>query len=288
MKKSQLLFFLFLITAFSAPAQLLYKCESPAGDTITWVMGTIHYTDRNGFREDPVFDSLISNADVFFEEPLLPEHLSPEQKMRLTHAQRYDSGKTLKNFLSKKEQARLTRHLSAELEVTPSVIRSFFVYTPFFMLSKLPPKDSIRHLEMDNYLIDKAKFYKRRIVPLDHPDSILQIGLVLSQKYQPEWLLKVYQTYYKNVAAVEKAYRSQDTSKVLKYIGDPADPQYTLLIARRNEQWVKIIGKESGKRNFIEAGLAHVIAPFDGLVDYFRRKNWKVSAVKVNLFTEGQ
>jgi uncharacterized protein YbaP (TraB family) len=283
MKKFPALLLLLFTGAFSLNAQLLYKCESPNGDTITWIMGTMHYTDRDGFREDPIFDSLIAAADVFFEEPLLNEHLSPEQLARLSRAQRYEGGKTLKDFVSKKDLKQLTAQLSGQLNVAPSVIRHSFIYAPFFMLSKLPPKDSLRHLELDNYLIAKAKLHKRRIVPLDHPDSIHQTALILREKHQPEWLLKVYPSYYKTNAMLEKAYRAQDTAKVISFLGYSAD---TLLITRRNEQWVKIIERESGKKNFIEAGLAHVIAPFDGLLDYFRRKKWNVSGVHVNLFAE--
>lgn len=283
MKKFPALLWSLFMTALSVNAQVLYKCESPNSDTTTWIMGTIHYTDRNGFLEDPVFDSLIAGVDVFFEEPLLDEHLSREQLARLSHAQRYEGGKTLKDFVSRKQLKQLTNHLSGQLNVSPSVIRHSFIYAPFFMLSKLPPKDSLRHLELDNYLIGKAKLYNRRIVPLDHPDSIHQTALVLRERHQPEWLLKVYPTYYKTNALLEKAYRTQDTAKVIAFLGYSAD---TLLITRRNEQWVKIIERESGKKNFIEAGLAHVIAPSDGLLDYFRRKYWKVSGVHVNLFSQ--
>lgn len=284
MKRFSILLLLYFITLLPVKAQLLYKCESPGGDTTTWVMGTMHWADRKGFREDPVFDSLIAGSDVFFEEPLLKEHLTPEQSLRLQQVQRYENGRTLKDFVSRKELNRLTTELAAQLKLNAITIRRFFGFAPFFMLSKLPPRDSTRHVELDQYLINKARRFNRRIVPLDHPDSIYQTFLVLREKHQPEWLLRAYPHYFKKAGALEMAYRAQDTAAIIPQIGNSADSGYTLLIARRNEQWVKIIERESGRRNFIEAGLAHIIAPTDGLLDYFRRKNWKVSGVKTDLF----
>ncbi|MFT3822403.1 MAG: TraB/GumN family protein [Chitinophagaceae bacterium] len=286
MKQPVLIFSILLLFTGNASTQLLYKCESARKDTVTWVLGTMHVMERKYFAHDPMLDSLVAASKVVFVEPLFNDSSNRNFRHDLSRAAKavyFENDKKLSDFVPPAELKLIESFYTKQLNISRKKLRSHYRFIPYFMLYHLSYNPDQKLVKLDDLVIQKAKHYRKKIVALDHADSIVNAFHKLRDIYSPAWLTQNYEHTQNINSQIKQAYLQQDTCYLKKHIGTPEDLDYDALIRERNNSWKKLIANKSSTHNFLAAGMDHVLAPGDGLLDYYQQQGYTITPVNLKI-----
>lgn len=274
--------FLFLSFGFRGTTQVFYKCESPGKDTVTWLLGTVHYIPSNMFQFDPVVDSALAQAHTLFSETYVDDG-NPHYRDSLAilmQESRYPDNKKLEDFISKKEEKRLFKFYHDLFDVSRKDFKEASKYIPLAMHQRFIYRRG--YIRMEDHYYQQAKAAGKRIVLLDDIVHLKEAYGIFKKFYTVSWLMNSYHNPYGN-SQTEKIYLEQDTAKtkILLNLAQIAGMNTYGLMYRRNLRWFEVLNQNSSTSNFIYCGFAHLLGGI-GLLNHYRKKGYTITAVPVN------
>lgn len=269
----------------SVQAQVLYECKSPSGDTITYVLGTHHYLPSSQYSFPSLASSLIAISDIVFLENDSRSTAEDRQKLNADFKSvivPFEKGKTLGNFLSKKQMAEVTAFYSKNFGLSKKQVASKLHLRPFYMHNYLTTQDT-SFRSVDNLAMEKAYEYEKPVISLDEADNLRVTYTWLAHSMSPDslyHLIKTYDTPRDPVIDLDEAYLNRDTSQLRLYMDSFTPEARDVLLTTRNRKWEKILLQQSRKVNFVAVGSAHLL-DYDGLLEFYRGRGYRVRGIVV-------
>jgi uncharacterized protein YbaP (TraB family) len=270
-------------------AQLLYRCESPSADTVTYVFGSMHEIPREIFRHDPVFNTIISQTDIYFSEQLIWDTTAMFQKIAAVpkSTSYYPQGKTLKDSVTTGQLKQLQAFYKKTFNIPAGKFNEELGRSPY-MIHLAFSRNTSRFAYPDRILLDKAVAKKKTVVQVDLTDTFVNTLKFLQRYWTVDSLVSLparYNEVLRYDSTLLALYSKQDTAGMKRvmeatYRNVPAY-QYSV-ITSRNTEWEKTIMAHGKKINFVVCGISHVISD-GGLLDFFRKKNYRIDAMQVRL-----
>lgn len=278
---------LLLTGPLCARAQLLYKCTSPRGDTVTYLMGTSHVLPMDRYHHDPVIDSLVKQSSVLFTEHYVPaaDPVYRKHRKKMIGVREYANNKRLDDLLPPEEVAFIYHYYeTVHGRSRQAIIAASRTIAPFFH-QELVSKKGGKLFYLDLHIYQQAVTQQHKIVYLDDALALLAGYKALADVYTPQWLLQKIRSGdfdKQQEDPMDSAYLHQDTSAIKRHMANNPDrqsPRYDDVIKNRNTQWEAKIEQQGAAINFVACGMAHVVEDDIGLIYYFRRRGYRVEGI---------
>ncbi len=288
-------FALLLLLAFVAPVRATDATNAVAPKHSAWVvrgeecavhlLGSVHVLKAENYPLPAVFENAFSNASVVYFETDIGEMMKPETQIRLTTRAQLPERQTLKDVLSEKTYAGLSRHLESSgiPEIMVSRFKPGFVVMMLAML-ELQKEGFSPDAGMDLYFYKRAQREKKTVRGLEPLE--FQIGLVCDLgKDEGEALmqstLKDLREAKGKFGALVSAWRRGDTAGLEKLLNqaqkeDPAVMKKFL--TDRNLLWVpQIEALAKGTNNAVViVGAGHLVGT-NGVVELLKQRGCAVA-----------
>lgn len=270
--------------------QVLYKASSPGGDTITYLLGSFHVLPRNLLQLDAGLDSLISTVDTYFTESFyLEKGMQPLAHLRaLQKAMSYPNGKRLSDFVSRDEEKLVYDYYRTRYRIKKSTFRQLSTIIPAYM-HQIITHSGNEFIKMDRELLRTAERGKKRILNLDHIPLVVKAYQSMLVQYPPSWLVNLAKDdrkYLADQSELQQAYLRQDTAALIQIVQRDAigfEKERFNVIDARNIYWINELQQQSGTKNFIVAGVAHLLCGEYALLKYYTNSGYKVEAIPTDL-----
>jgi hypothetical protein len=260
MRQSLLTIIILSFFSIRTDAQILYECTSQNGDTVFYVFGTCHRLPSKAKVDTLTMSRLIRSSDVIFSELFVDDGVTKEQYEKLMNYYRRNYG------VSKKEFRWATYDL------------------PLRMDSRLR-YSSKKYYSLDFILYSIARRSSKIIKNLDNEELLYNAYSYLLSEFDTRWLINKIEG--RNIRGVDtdtfiQLYLQKDTVAINRF-HKPSLMHQKILINDRNKHWFTIIERNAGRTNFIYCGLAHLISGELSLLNYFKRRQFAVKAIEIDI-----
>lgn len=267
---------------------LLWKITGPGVKKPGWLFGTIHLIPASKFTiAEPVKKALADSKRLTTEIDLKSMFSLGAQLSMMTKAT-MKGGKTLKTLLSADDYALV----KAKLDEKGLPIGMMERMKPMFLTMmigqesegddhpKAGPMDGTTSVEMEIYGV--AKRQKMETAGLETVDYQLAVFDSIPYEEQAKMLVEAIRSPEEKgsdeFAKMVELYLSQDIGQMAVMVAGEADyAKYEdLLLNRRNENWVPLIGRQlREKPTFFAVGAGH-LGGEKGVVALLRKAGWTV------------
>lgn len=301
--KKVLIVAVMLTMTLGISAQLLYRISGNGLAKPSYIIGTYHIGNIDMVNRIPgVFDALTETEQVYGEVNM-DETMKADSLMYMQKQMMLPEGKTLKDYLSTDDYARLNKWLfqamGNDLNANTPMTQQMARMTPMALSNTiqilLHTKHGIGRVDptssIDGYFQKQAKNNHEPIggletlkfqadllfqsIPLDRQAKLLMC-LIDNEEFNVQML--------KDIA---NAYRAQDLEGIQKALDmklnnscDSSPEEETAMIDNRNADWIVKMKKIMAERpTFFAVGAAHLPGE-KGLLQLLREEGYSVEAVK--------
>lgn len=270
-------------------AQLLYRCTSPQGDTVTYILGSMHEIPKDNFRYDPVWDSILAKTEIYFSEQLIWDTTAIFQKIAAVpkSTNYYPGGQSLKDSVTLKQLQQLQAFYKKWFNISAKKFNAELGRSPY-MIHLNFSRNTSGFIYPDRILLDKAVALKKPVVQVDRTETFVAT-LKYLQRYWTVDSLTSLPSRYNEVLRYDSTllalYKQQDTAgmkRVMETTYRNVAGYYDNVIRLRNTEWEKAIMTKGRKINFFVCGISHVIAN-GALLDFFRSRNYTITDIPIRL-----
>lgn len=285
------LFLLILCCAITVTGttQLLYRCTSPQGDTVTYIFGSMHEIPKKNFRYDPVLDSILAKTEIYFSEQLIWDTTAIFQKIAAVpkSTDYYPRGQSLKDSVTPKQLQQLQAFYKKWFNISAKKFNAELGRSPY-MIHLNFSRNASGFVFPDRILLDKAVALKKPVVQVDRTETFVTALKYLQHYWTVDSLVSLpgrYNEVLRYDSVLLALYQQQDTTgmkRIMETTYRNVAGYYNNVIRMRNTEWEKAIMTKGRKTNFFVCGISHVIAN-GGLLDFFRSCNYTISIIPARL-----
>ncbi len=274
-------FILFLLTAFSSKAQLLWEVSGNGLTRPSYLYGTIHLVKKKDFKVSPEINEKLSASEQLIMEMDLDFGMS--EMLEMAKKMMLPKGKTIEDYCTPQEYARLRKYCMDTVGMKESKFLGYSKMTPFFFSSILL-KEQLGDVEAyEEYFKDKAKKSKKPIVGLETLEEQMNTVDAMSIEDQKNMLFEALGSELTEFEKMYAMYEKQNLEGLYSYIQEESKstPDFERdFLVKRNQKWIPLIkGNMTMKSSFIAVGAAH-LAGDQGVISLLRKEGYSVEPVK--------
>jgi uncharacterized protein YbaP (TraB family) len=286
MRQSILTIIILSIFSIRTDAQILYECTSQNGDTVFYVFGTCHVLPSKAKVDTLTISRLIRSSDVIFSELFVDDGDTSYKSVasKLNEKRRYKNNGSLKDSVTKEQYEKLMNYYRRNYGVSKKEFRWATYDLPLRMDNRLR-YSSKKYYSLDSILYTIAKRSGKIIKNLDNEELLYSAYSYLSSEFDTRWLINKIEGRNIRGEVTEtfiQLYLQKDTVAI-NSLHKPSLMHQKILVNDRNKHWFTIIERNAGRTNFIYCGIAHLISGELSLLNYFKRRQFAVKAVEIDI-----
>lgn len=283
-----------LLTAFNIHAQtakraatsgILYKITGKNLKKPSYLFGTIHLIcEKDMFSSEKLKSLLDQTGQIIFET----DFLDPAALQRAAAASKLPDGKTMKDYLTAEEYAKIDEYFKAYMGVSFELLNT---YKPIFATTASISSPKILGCQppviYDKFLAETAVAKKLPVVGLESMETQMAAVDSIPMEQQIRELKEAAADTEKTIAQFKKlsaAYLSQNSDQL--YIVVESEFKETgysqaIMLDNRNINWIPVIEKNIAlKPSFIAVGGGH-LGGKNGVVNLLRAKGYTLTPIRL-------
>ncbi len=263
---------------------LLWEISGNGIEKPSYIFGTIHLIPKDDYFFTDVMKEKFNTCEKLVLE--IDINLSLTEQINAAKQMMLPAGKTLYDYMSKKDSARFKNYLTDTLKISKSTYNKILKIKPLFgsslIISELVGKTKTYEQELNK----QAKKNRMKISGLEtlqfQMDLVNNISIEdqIKMLFDGEFSGNPSETYNEMV----EVYKRQDLNK-LKELIDADDSTAKLgdkFLSDRNRDWISKIEKLVTETSvFIAVGAGH-LAGDNGILNLLKEKGYELKPVKTN------